>query len=266
MSKQENHSLRQAFDTDPAMYDKARRGYPTALFQDILSYMGVSTLTNKDVLEIAPGTGQATKDLLKTGAALTAVELGKDLASYLDAKYKDEDNLTVLNSAFEAVDLPSMAYDLIVCATAWHWLDEDMRFVKAANLLKEKSILAIISTNQVSSDTDKGFFKEVDALYEQFGTRRKTILPDKEQIKGDLTDMQTSSLFDETKVYKYDWNQDYSTEQYLDLIQSYSGTIAMQPNERTQFLQAIQELIDTRFNGAVTRPLVIALTIGKECK
>ena len=59
--------------------------------------------TGSRVLEIGPGTGQATGDLLRNGATVTAVELGAEMAAALEAKYRGQ-NLTVRVGAFEDVD------------------------------------------------------------------------------------------------------------------------------------------------------------------
>src|SRR5438045_878648 len=57
------------------------------------------------VIEVGPGTGQATTALLARGALVTAVEVGPQLAAHLERTYRRQDRLTVLNAAFEDAPL-----------------------------------------------------------------------------------------------------------------------------------------------------------------
>jgi len=50
--------LRETFDTVAALYDRARPRYPSALFDDLADLAGIGS--GARVLEIGPGTGQAT--------------------------------------------------------------------------------------------------------------------------------------------------------------------------------------------------------------
>jgi len=71
--------LRSTFDEVPELYDRARPGYPAALFDDLIR--DASLRPGSRVVEIGPGTGQATRALAERGLAVTAVELGPGLAA-----------------------------------------------------------------------------------------------------------------------------------------------------------------------------------------
>ena len=65
---------RAIFDEVPELYDRVRPGYPAQLFEDVVGLSGIGARAR--VLEIGPGTGQATLPLAQRGYELTAVELG----------------------------------------------------------------------------------------------------------------------------------------------------------------------------------------------
>ena len=96
------------FDEVAEIYDRVRPLYPTRLFDDLLTYLGrdPERLAPLAVVEIGPGTGQATAPLLARGMTVTAVEPGPRLAAYLRRKLADEPRLTVLNDRFEDAPLP----------------------------------------------------------------------------------------------------------------------------------------------------------------
>jgi SAM-dependent methyltransferase len=69
---------RRSFDEAAEHYDAVRPGYPDALFDELASRVPPPA----DVLEVGPGTGQATGALLERGYRVLAVELGARLAAH----------------------------------------------------------------------------------------------------------------------------------------------------------------------------------------
>src|SRR6187549_3838365 len=78
-SVEEAGRLRVTFDEDAERYDRARPGYPTAVFDDLLALAGLGP--GARVLEIGCGTGQATVPLAERGCEVVAVELGAQMAA-----------------------------------------------------------------------------------------------------------------------------------------------------------------------------------------
>ena len=127
---------RRAFGRDPAAYDAARPEYPARLFSILQSRCGLQP--GARVLEIGGGTGLATREMLRRGAAhVTVVEPDRRLARYLVRSLgRDRTKVTVVGSTFEAARLPRGGFDLGASATAFHWLDERRALRKVARLLR----------------------------------------------------------------------------------------------------------------------------------
>jgi SAM-dependent methyltransferase len=68
------------FDTVAELYERARPGYPAELFDELAALIGGGT-GDVRVLEIGPGTGQATRGLLARGWRVVALEPGAELAA-----------------------------------------------------------------------------------------------------------------------------------------------------------------------------------------
>ena len=66
--------------------------------------------------------------------------------------------------------------------------------------------------------------------------------------------------FGDVAVRRYDWDQTYSAADYRKLMLSYSGTQMMDDGDRAGLLDDIESFINERFDGYVTRPLVVTLT------
>ena len=71
-------SLRHTFDEVALLYNEVRPRYPPELFSTLIDIARLDK--DSTLLEIGPGTGQATKPLAQKGFQITAVELGDSLA------------------------------------------------------------------------------------------------------------------------------------------------------------------------------------------
>ena len=257
---------RLSFDKVPEIYDRVRPLYPEALFDELLAYLEErSTVSEPKVLEIGPGTGQATASLLERGAHVTSVEIGPQLARFLRRKFADEPRLDVINCSFEEADLPKEAYDLVVSATAFHWVDADVRYVKSHDLLRGGGTLAIISTNQIASDADRGYFDRTFPIYLKYRPdEQRSETPGEDVTPSEHGEMIASGLFGDVTLRRYRWDQTYATAAYADLVRSYGGTQMMEPPAAEALIAELCEVIEREYGGSVTRPLVITLTLGRK--
>jgi 16S rRNA A1518/A1519 N6-dimethyltransferase RsmA/KsgA/DIM1 with predicted DNA glycosylase/AP lyase activity len=106
------------FDDVAELYDAIRPGYPEPLIVELVSRAELHP--EAALLEIGPGTGQATLPLAKRGYRITGVELGPKMARTAQEKFKPYLNVEIVNAAFEDVSLPSAAFGLVYAATAFH--------------------------------------------------------------------------------------------------------------------------------------------------
>ena len=70
------------------------------------------------------------------GCRVTAVELGANLSASAGRAHDGRAPSTIVTSSFEEVDLPGATFDLVVSATAFHWVDPDVGIPKAFRLLR----------------------------------------------------------------------------------------------------------------------------------
>ncbi len=251
------------FDNVPEIYDRVRPTYPPELFDELFAYLRDGDLR---AVEIGPGTGKATRPLLEHGIAVTAVEPGEALAGFLRNKLSGEfPQLDVTTAKFEGAELESGAFDLVLAATSFHWIDPETRFQRCHDLLRDGGVLAVVHTNQIASAADKGFFARVQAVYDRHQDNDPRYTPPTEDaLKPEEYDgLVASGLFDDIQLHKYRWDQTYSSEDYGDLMRSYSGTQAMEPPQQEAMIADVCALIDAEFGGSITRPLVITLSLGR---
>ncbi|KTE38402.1 MULTISPECIES: class I SAM-dependent methyltransferase [unclassified Sphingopyxis] len=129
-----------AFGADVAGYAAGRLDYPDALFEALADHCGLGA--GISVLEIGPGTGQATRRLLDAGVArVTAVEPDPALAAHL--RDWGEARLDVDQRAFGPAIAGDHSFDLIVAATSFHWLESASALCDVRRLLKPRGAFAM---------------------------------------------------------------------------------------------------------------------------
>jgi SAM-dependent methyltransferase len=248
---------RLSFNEVPDVYDEIRPSYPAAFF-DVLFELLRSEPT---IVEVGPGTGQATKDLLARGARVHAVEIGPATAAKLRENLPS-DRLRVSVGDFETIELPGASADSVFSATAYHWISPAAQVDRPAHLLRAGGVVAIVDLIQVTSAADRGFFDAATPIYERYGEgHRGPAAPRREEVDPPMRRVLASDpRFETPAVCRYDWDQTYTSAEYRKLMLSYSGTQMMAAHQRWGLLDDMEEFINKQFGGTVTRPLVATLT------
>jgi SAM-dependent methyltransferase len=239
------------------MYDEIRPNYPAAMFDDLFELLPLQP----DVVEVGPGTGQATKDLLARGASVHAVEIGPAMAAKLRSNLPSE-RLRVSVGDFEEIDIAAECADAVFSATAYHWVSTEAQVDRPATILRAGGIVAVVDLIQVDSPDDLGFFAAAQPIYEQHGQGHSgPPAPTREHVEPAIRTALTSDRrFDAVVLRRYNWNQTYSASEYRKLMLSYSGTQTMDERDRVGLLGDMESLINDRFDVYITRPLVVTLT------
>ena len=141
-----NTELKTTFNTAPTLYEDVRPGYPEELIQDVLDISGLND--HSRILEIGCGTGKATRPFAERGYELICLDIGADLLAVAKKKLKAFPNLSFVEYAFEEWESDGK-FDLIISATAFHWVDPKVRYLKASEVLKSKGFLAVFSNQHV---------------------------------------------------------------------------------------------------------------------
>jgi SAM-dependent methyltransferase len=216
------------------------------------------------VVEVGPGTGKATGDLLSRGASVYAVEIGPAMAAKLREVHPSP-ALTVIVGDFEETDLEERGFDAVFSATAYHWISQKAQVDRPASILKPGGVVAIVDLNQVSSPEDRGFFAAAQPVYERYGEghtgppapeRNAVDPPIHRALRGD-------SRFSNVELRTYDWDQTYSAAGYRKLMLSFSGTQMMTPPARQGLLDDMENFIRQHYDDQVTRPIVVTLTTAR---
>lgn len=253
-------SRRAIFDQDAALYARARPGYPAELFADLGELTDIGP--GARVLEIGPGTGQATAVLAADGARVTAVELGAALAGVLRRELTST-SVEVVVAPFESWQLPSEPFDTVAAFTAWHWLDPAVRTAKAAAALRAGGALATVTTFHVLGGSTE-FFADVQDCYERWdaATTPGLRLAAAGEVPAAVDEVDESELFGPAVRRRYTHDAAYSTASYLDVLGTYSGHRALPAQQRRVLLGCVGELIDHAYAGQISKRYLYELRVA----
>ena len=224
-SDAERERLRKTFDQAAEIYHRVRPDYPEALFDDLTVLAGLAP--GDRLLEVGCATGKATLPLARRGFSITCLELGSELAAVARGNLAGFD-VEVLEGRFED-RRPGEPVSLVFAATAWHWIDPRVRYRRAWEALRPGGHLALWAQEHVFPDGGDPFFEEIQEVYEEIG---EGMPPDAVRFRpGGLQDdragIEASGLFEVTGVRQYDWERAYSAAEYIELLSTFSGHIAM---------------------------------------
>lgn len=158
--------FRKVFDTIPEQFDKYRIRYCAELFADLIGYAGVAP--GKSVLELGPGTGQATEPVLNTGCNYHAIELGEHLTEMMKTKYGERSNFNIINDDFITHDFGGQKFDMIYSAATIQWIPEKVAFSKTFELLKPGGTLAMMFTYSDYRTPNEELYEEIQQVYSEY--------------------------------------------------------------------------------------------------
>ncbi|MGH3139054.1 MAG: SAM-dependent methyltransferase, partial [Gaiellales bacterium] len=73
------------------------------------------------------------------------------------------------------------------------------------------------------------------------------------ELPDERAEIEATGLFDVVHVGQYDWEVVYDADRYIDLLETFSGHIAMEPWQRERLYGEIRQRLAARADGLVRR-------------
>jgi SAM-dependent methyltransferase len=262
----EREPLARTFESAADLYHAARPAYPDELFDDLIELAGLRR--GARLLEIGCATGKATRALLERGFSIVCVEMGAQLAE------RARRNLAGLPveihiAPFEAWEGEPAAFELVYAATAWHWLDPTSRYRNAHRLLRPGGHLAFWSALHAFPAGFDPFFTEIQEVYDAIGESHhpgEWPPPSPDQTPDQRAEIEASDLFEDIQIRRYVWDQHYTADEYIALLNTFSGHIAMETAKREHLYREIRQRISRRADPRVRRHWYATLHVGRRAR
>ncbi len=217
MSGDERHTLREMFEEVPELYDRARPSYPDELFDDLVALARLEP--GACILELGPGTGKATLPLAERG-------------------------FEIVNERFEVWETEAR-FDAVIAFTAFHWIDPELKYAKSARLLRDGGSLAVVTTEHVQGADP--FFAAVQEDYDAVVPSDENRPPTQPDEVPDLSaEIEADGHFRNVAVRRYLWDAPYTADEYLAVLDTYSGHRSMPDEQRLRLYERIRRRIGDR--------------------
>ena len=229
--------LRKIFDTIPEQFDKFRPKYSAELFEYLISFAQLSP--EKKVLEIGPGTGQATDPILATGCDYCAIELGEHLCAKMREKYDRYPNFHIVNDDFITYDFGQQRFDLIYSAATIQWIPEETAFSKTFELLKPGGILAMMLTKSDYKTPNMELYAGIQKLYAQY------YKPEIPYTHGGFRyDNATNYGFTDFREQDFSGRREMSPDEYVAFCGTHCDHIVISEPYKTLFFEGLRNAVE----------------------
>jgi SAM-dependent methyltransferase len=236
----------EGFGADAGRYDRARPSYPAGLVERI-----VAASPGRDVLDAGCGTGIFARLLATAGCRVLGVDPDPRMAGRAR-----QAGTEVEVAKFEDWDPAGRAFDAVVAAQAWHWVDPVAGAAKAAAVLRPGGRLAVLWNA----------FDPPRELREAFGAVYQRVMPgspaggfwarpalDAYRVMGAKAagGMRQAGAFGEPEEWLSDWARPYTRGEWLDLVPTMGGFGGLPASARAELLAGLGAAVDAA-GGAFT--------------
>lgn len=235
--------FRKLFDTIPQQFDRWRPTYCDELFSDLTAFTGLDS--SKKVLEIGPGTGQATEPVLQTGCDYLAIELGENFTEVMKEKFSKYNNFRIINDDFITHSFEENTFDLIYSAATIQWIPEESGFGKSFQLLKSGGILAMMFLKGDYKTPNEALYEKIQKVYDEH------FHPEIPYNQKFTYENAVQYGFENIGKREYKGRRIFTADEYVQYIGTHSDHIVLKEPQRSKFFGGIHQAIVDEGNRLV---------------
>jgi SAM-dependent methyltransferase len=255
---------RRLFGADPAGYDAARPGHPDRVYKVLVRRCGLGVGTR--VLEIGPGTGQATGRLLALGAdPVVALEPDSALAAHVQAAL--DGRLDIRRVALEDAELQPGSFDLGVAASSFHWVDERPGLAKVASALRPGGWWTMWWTLFGNDEAGDAFREAINPLLTGLAKSPGSGVQGRPRFALDV-EARFAALrragFTRLGHEIVSWSASWDTAGIRTLYSTFSPVRRLDDARREEVLDGVAFIAESAFGGRVERPLCTSLFTARK--
>ena len=252
---------RTVFGEAAELYDRARASYPEALVNDVVAH---SSHVPRRALEVGAGTGKATVAFAAQGLEIVALEPSVPMAEVLARNCAGFPRVQIRTTTLENWPTEEAAFGLVFSAQAWHWVDPNIRYKKAARALVPGGTLALFWHRPDWSG--EALRDELDRLYRRLAPDLRAKNPGfpglDPLIVDPEADVRGSGLFGDVEWRLYRWEGRLTSDSFVELLLTQSDHRLYEAAKRERLLDAVRELVEAH-GGHVTVPHATRLVLAR---
>lgn len=242
-------------------YDRVRPAYPADLVAAIAS--AAALRPGSRVLEIAPGTGQLSVPLAASGVDLTAVELDPRMAEVARERLAAFPRARVEVARFEDRAPSGEPFDLVVCATAFHWLDPAVRLGRCLDLLRPGGLLAVVGGVLLADADADAFGARLQGCITRWSSGSPGRPEGEDEIPVGAFDLGADPRAEVLPPRRFVWGREYTADGLADLFATFSTVLALDGGHREGLLRCIRSAVAAEPGGTVVRRHLADLQLAR---
>jgi SAM-dependent methyltransferase len=216
------------------LYDDVRPDYPDELY-DVLA-QATGPLRGRTVLDLAAGTGLATRALHRRGAQVVATDIA---APMIAALRRRTPSVPVVVASGERLPFAAARFDLVVCATAWHWLETELAVREIRRVLRPGGHLALWWANHRWRDGIE-WEEAQSAVYARWEQLHGSRPPDRTGVgPGEAADDLRARGLEVVVDNELTWERTVTRRQHIDVLRTHSDNLAL-GDRREEFLAEVE--------------------------
>jgi len=205
------------------------------------------------ILDLAAGTGVATRELIGRAARVVAVEPDERMRAVLAARCPEAE---VLAGRGEDIPLPAASVDAVVVSAAWHWLDPGRAVPEITRVLRPGGRLGVI---WVSRDDRVPWVAEFNAFARE--SREADRAEGQEGQQGQRrwrrrVEFPPGTPMSPVENHSVEFSVPMTKDQLVGLLGTYSGIITLEEGQRAEFSQRVRAFLDRQPWDRVDLPLI----------
>lgn len=235
--------LRKIFNDVIEDYNFARPNYPDQMYRDIIQFSVINKMSK--ILEVGSGTGQSTNYYALGDYDITALEIGDKQIELLEKKYKNYQNVKILQTPFETFK-SEIKFNLIFSATAFHWIKPEVRYVHSHDLLEKDGTLSVYWVTSLNRQIDSDIHVKIQEICRECLSGAIVFYPDSYFIRFHqyrLNEMKSNGFFTSPDYRVYRWSESYSAKRYVALINTFEYIQVLAKEQRNNLLIKIKDYI-----------------------
>jgi len=192
------------------------------------------------------------------------VELGAKLAAFARERLASFP-FTVEVGKLEEASLEPASVDLVVCSSAFHWLDRDRALRQVVKALRPGGALALIWGSPRRTAEDNRVDEALQAAYRAHAPELSRETVDR---MGGRVDEIGRAVRDTPELRDYEerlFPQAHLLDRqgYVDVLATFSDHATLPAERRARLFDAIGEIIDRQFGGRVQRHSTARLQLAR---
>jgi SAM-dependent methyltransferase len=253
-----HREVAEGFGADAGRYDRARPTYPAELVERI-----VAGSPGRRVLDAGCGTGICARLFQAAGCRVLGVDPDPRMA-----ERARQGGTEVEVAKFEDWDPAGRAFDAVVAAQAWHWVDPVAGAAKAAAALRPGGRLAVLWN---AFDPPPELRAAFTALFRRVmpgspgGSHWARPALDAYRVMGGRAagGIRAAGAFGEPQEWLSHWSRPYTRDEWLDLVPTTGGFARLPAGVQAELLAGIGAAVDAAGGAFTMRYATLAVTAAR---